>query len=336
MLPGFNHNVRYRERVFHVQTEDNGLNDPRLITQLFLEGHVLAVERAAYGDLIIEGRALVEPLRERMQNQHKSVLKQLVQGGYDAHLDLFLSNDVPSVDFDVDIDVELSAVDAELDPALLEASELLPIASEEMTRRPSSPSRPRASVLGPETPLPPDIEDVQLDDIMERIGEWEAPTSARPRETAPSSSGPRPRPSSSQDTLVDVRLPAALRAAQERLKNETMGAPTKEPSIRRVALRSSVPAAPRQPSDPRAETKEAPPPGRRGPTTGRAHPRGSNIPSNDQTMLEIDPAALKAAMARQRARLEAQKKQNRPDSEPIVVSEPSLDDVIMGYLKDEE
>jgi hypothetical protein len=63
-------------------------------------------------------------------------------------------------------------------------------------------------------------------------------------------------------------------------------------------------------------------------------------------MLEIDPLALKQAMARQRAQLEAQKKsrgsqdleptrRDRP-SEPEVVAEPSLDEVIMSYLKDQD
>jgi hypothetical protein len=56
-------------------------------------------------------------------------------------------------------------------------------------------------------------------------------------------------------------------------------------------------------------------------------------------MLEMDPLALREALAKQRAKLEAQRKKTPTPKESesrIVVSEPSLDEVIMSYLKDEE
>src|SRR5689334_11127551 len=54
MLPGYNHNIRYKDKVFHVQTEDNGLDAPNLVTQVFLGGQIVAIERASYGDILVE------------------------------------------------------------------------------------------------------------------------------------------------------------------------------------------------------------------------------------------------------------------------------------------
>src|SRR5262245_53745436 len=35
---GFNNNVKYKEHVYHVQTEDSGLDKPHIITHLFADG----------------------------------------------------------------------------------------------------------------------------------------------------------------------------------------------------------------------------------------------------------------------------------------------------------
>jgi predicted Zn-dependent protease len=35
---GFNNNIKFRDQVFHVQTEDSGLDQPHIITHLFADG----------------------------------------------------------------------------------------------------------------------------------------------------------------------------------------------------------------------------------------------------------------------------------------------------------
>jgi len=48
MLGGFNTNVRYRGRKFHVQTEDNGRANPKIITLLYEGGVILTSRKRAY------------------------------------------------------------------------------------------------------------------------------------------------------------------------------------------------------------------------------------------------------------------------------------------------
>jgi hypothetical protein len=90
MLPGFNHNVRYKGLVFHVQTEDGGLSAPLVTTQLFIGGRLVAIERSSYAELLAATPpdARRAAVLERMQAQHKALLKQLVAGAFDAKLGL--------------------------------------------------------------------------------------------------------------------------------------------------------------------------------------------------------------------------------------------------------
>jgi hypothetical protein len=46
---GFNHNLRHGGRVFHVQTEDSGVANPRIFTHLFHEGVIIATKKHDYG-----------------------------------------------------------------------------------------------------------------------------------------------------------------------------------------------------------------------------------------------------------------------------------------------
>ena len=45
---GYNHNVRYRGLVFHVQTEDSGVLSPHLFTHLFHEGVIVSTRKLVY------------------------------------------------------------------------------------------------------------------------------------------------------------------------------------------------------------------------------------------------------------------------------------------------
>jgi hypothetical protein len=325
MLPGFNHNIRYQDRVFHVQTEDVGLTHCKLVTQLFLDGHVLAVERSRYTEL----RALpdverMSQVRERMQEQHKGVLRRLVEGGFDDTLSAFLTGSLTE---------DIPSVDDKLPDAVLAAAEVLTVASVDLGE-PAPATGARTSVLG--QPAPVDIEDIPFEDIVGSLEEWDPPTPEPPPQPQPSLRSRRIQPA--QDTLVDVRLPAALRAAQERLRAQALsGSPPVTPDIRRVEVKGGQAVPPSSPTGRPGGPSPSSPTIPSGPPSALRRSRGS-IPSNDQTMLEIDPVALKEAMARQRARLEAQRAgtPKTDDEESIVVSEPSLDDVIMSYLKDED
>jgi len=86
VIPGYNHNIRYRERTYHVQTEDSGVKNPVIITHLFIGGTILATQRSNYAD-IVANDTVEDLVRVRMQDQHKAMLRQLMDGKMDHLLD---------------------------------------------------------------------------------------------------------------------------------------------------------------------------------------------------------------------------------------------------------
>ncbi len=83
---GYNHNVRYRGLVFHVQTEDSGLLNPHLFTHLFHEGVIVSTRKLVY-----DAGSNEEAIKALMQAQHKAVMKDLRKGTFDDKIDQYLS-----------------------------------------------------------------------------------------------------------------------------------------------------------------------------------------------------------------------------------------------------
>jgi hypothetical protein len=81
-VTGFNHNIKHKGRVYHVQTEDSGVNNPHIITHLFVGGNILASKKTSYAD-ILNAENLAEVVRELMEEQHKEMLRNLINGVYE-------------------------------------------------------------------------------------------------------------------------------------------------------------------------------------------------------------------------------------------------------------
>ena len=82
MVVGFNHNIKHRGKMYHIQTEDSGLENPHIITHLFVGGNILASKKTSYAD-IVAAENLAQVVRELMEEQHKEMLRNLINGVYD-------------------------------------------------------------------------------------------------------------------------------------------------------------------------------------------------------------------------------------------------------------
>ena len=82
MLAGLNHNIRHRQKVYHIQTEDSGLNNPQIVTHIFVGGNILATQKISY-EQHVGAPERNRVVREMMEQQHKSMLRNLVNGSYD-------------------------------------------------------------------------------------------------------------------------------------------------------------------------------------------------------------------------------------------------------------
>lgn len=81
-VTGFNHNIKHKGKVYHVQTEDSGVSNPHIITHLFVGGNILASKKTSYQD-IVKAENLPELVKEMMEEQHKEMLRNLIGGTYD-------------------------------------------------------------------------------------------------------------------------------------------------------------------------------------------------------------------------------------------------------------
>ncbi|WP_394822625.1 FHA domain-containing protein [Pendulispora albinea] len=85
---GFNNNVKYKGRVFHVQTEDSGLDRPHIITHLFADGgRIVKTHKRNYGEHIAREEAegnIALFVRALMKGQHMEMLLMLREGRFDA------------------------------------------------------------------------------------------------------------------------------------------------------------------------------------------------------------------------------------------------------------
>jgi hypothetical protein len=86
MLSGFNHNIRYKGRTYHIQTEDGGEDNPNIVTHAFLGGVILDTVRQPYGDLL-GSPGWEDALRGRMKTQHLEEIRKLFSGAFDGPAD---------------------------------------------------------------------------------------------------------------------------------------------------------------------------------------------------------------------------------------------------------
>ena len=83
MVVGFNHNFPYKGQIYHIQTEDGGLNSPNIVTLLYHGGTILASRKTSYAD-ITRADNLEQVVEELMKEQHKGMLRSLKNGEFDA------------------------------------------------------------------------------------------------------------------------------------------------------------------------------------------------------------------------------------------------------------
>ena len=76
-LVGYNTNVRHKSKLYHIQTEDSGVNHPHIITHLFADGgRIIASRKTGYADHL-GSDDLHGVVKKLMQEQHKSLFIEL-------------------------------------------------------------------------------------------------------------------------------------------------------------------------------------------------------------------------------------------------------------------
>jgi hypothetical protein len=82
VITGFNTDIEHNGVVYHVQTEDKGLDSPLILSLVYVGGTILASKRSPYKDLIASGFS-DEVLAERLKRQHRLICAAINSGRID-------------------------------------------------------------------------------------------------------------------------------------------------------------------------------------------------------------------------------------------------------------
>jgi hypothetical protein len=83
VITGYNTDVKHRDRVFHIQTEDRGELHPYIESFVYFGGEILGGKRTRYADALRDGGD-ERALREIMEQQHRTVIAAVREGTFDA------------------------------------------------------------------------------------------------------------------------------------------------------------------------------------------------------------------------------------------------------------
>jgi hypothetical protein len=83
MITGFNTDVDYEGRVFHVQTEDKGLLNPVVESLVYTAGEIITSLKASYGDLLKSPEYTEAEVARRMESQHQAIIREIMSGRFD-------------------------------------------------------------------------------------------------------------------------------------------------------------------------------------------------------------------------------------------------------------
>lgn len=91
MQIGYNNDVEYRKKTFHIQTEDRGEASASIETQIFHSGAILDTSIITYNKVLASTDDIderIERIRALMQGNHKKLYKRLFAGDYDEMVGL--------------------------------------------------------------------------------------------------------------------------------------------------------------------------------------------------------------------------------------------------------
>jgi hypothetical protein len=82
---GYNHNIPHRGRLYHVQTEDSGVDKAHIFTHVFYDGTIIASNKVEYADRLATTDVDATVVR-LMQASHKDMIRRLRGGLFDEKI----------------------------------------------------------------------------------------------------------------------------------------------------------------------------------------------------------------------------------------------------------
>lgn len=83
MITGYNTDVKHRDRVFHIQTEDRGDRNPYVESFVYAGGEILGGKRTPYPEALRNGGD-ERAVQELMEQQHRTLIAAVREGTFES------------------------------------------------------------------------------------------------------------------------------------------------------------------------------------------------------------------------------------------------------------
>ena len=96
MITGFNTDIKHNEKVYHIQTEDKGLQNPYIESLVYVGGEILASKKTSYAEQA--GAGVDEKwIGSLMEQQHRTMIAAIKRGRFDVVADVTKSTPRPTL-----------------------------------------------------------------------------------------------------------------------------------------------------------------------------------------------------------------------------------------------
>lgn len=86
MITGFNTDIKHNDKVYHIQTEDKGLQNPYIESLIYVGGEILASKKTSYAEQVKTG-VDEKWIGSLMEQQHRTMIAAIKRGRFDAPAD---------------------------------------------------------------------------------------------------------------------------------------------------------------------------------------------------------------------------------------------------------
>src|SRR5213593_4065077 len=87
VITGFNTDIKHNEKVYHIQTEDKGLQNPYIESLVYVGGEILASKKTSYAEQVKGGGADEKWIGGLMEQQHRTMIAAIKRGRFDSPAD---------------------------------------------------------------------------------------------------------------------------------------------------------------------------------------------------------------------------------------------------------
>src|SRR6266550_1801072 len=94
VITGFNTDIRHNDKVYHIQTEDKGLQNPYIESLVYVGGEILASKKTSYAEQVKSG-VDEKWIGGLMEQQHRTMIAAIKRGRFDQPADTTKSSVPP-------------------------------------------------------------------------------------------------------------------------------------------------------------------------------------------------------------------------------------------------